>query len=139
MDQHVDSFFSRYDEANRSSDFATLSKLYADRFMFARSNESNVIERENFLRVLPLMKTNLRSMGLLESHVQTVEAHPLDSNYLLAKVGWQMGIRSSSGTKYVDVFATFILARSTEDSLSIVFQLDHQDLSAIIRSLQASE
>lgn len=136
MNQQVESFFSRYDEANNSSNFALFEQLYAVQFMFAGPDGIHVIERDSFVRFIPKMKAHLYSMGLFESQVKTLEAHPLDSKYLLAKVGWRMGIRTSSGSTHADAFATFVLARGPAESLSIIFQLDHQDLSEVIKSQQ---
>ena len=47
-----------------------------------------------------------------------------------------MQIRSSSASKYVDVSATYVLMRGQDDVLSIVFQIDHQDLVTLIRDQQ---
>jgi len=108
--------------------------------MFAGPNGVNVVEREGFLKVIPKMKAHFASMGLFESQVQSVDAHQLDSKYLLAKVGWKMGIRNPSGSSiYVDVFATYVLVREPADTLSIVFQIDHQDLATVIKSQQKVE
>ena len=50
-------------------------------------------------------------MGLVEREVKTVESCPLDSKYLLAKVGWQMVVESLTGNKLIEAFATFVLLR----------------------------
>ncbi|MDQ2840283.1 MAG: hypothetical protein M3Y72_04430 [Acidobacteriota bacterium] len=136
MNQQVNDFFLRYQGLNDSSNFSAFDELYADPFMFGGQTGVQVVEREGFLRSLPKMKAHLKSMGLFESQVQTVESHSLDSNYLIAKVGWRMGIRSLLGSTYVDVSATFVLMRGPADALSIVFQIDHQDLSTVIRNQQ---
>jgi hypothetical protein len=136
MKQQVEAFFSRYDEANRSANFSAFEDLYADRFMFGGPGGVQVVDREGFLRVIPRMKAHLASIGLLDTQVQSVEAHPLDSRYLMAKVGWRIGVRNSSGSMHVDAFATFILSRGPADALSIVFQIDHQDLPAVIKNQQ---
>lgn len=139
MNQQVKDFFARYDKANNSSNFSAFDDLYADRFMFGGPDGVHVFEREGFIKIIPKMKAQFSSMGLFESQAQTVEAHPLDSKYLLAKVRWRMGVRSSSGSKYVDAFATFVLARGPADALSIVFQIDHQNLSTVIKNQQGVE
>jgi hypothetical protein len=36
----------------------------------------------------------------------------------------------------VDVSATYVLMRGQDDALSIVFQIDHQDLAALISDQQ---
>lgn len=78
-------------------------------------------------------------MGLFQTHFQTVEVNPLDPKYLLAKVGWRMTVRNSVSSSHVDAFATYILVRGQGDSFSIIFQIDHQDLAAIIKDRQNSQ
>lgn len=130
----VQDFFSRYDQANNNSNLTAFEKLYADRFMFAGPKGTHVVERDAFLKIIPRMKAQLSAMGLVEREVKTVESYPLDSKYLLAKVGWKMVVESVTGNKQVEAFATFVLHRGEEDALSIVFQLDHQDLSEVLKS-----
>jgi hypothetical protein len=85
------------------------------------------------------MKAHFSSMGLSETQLQTVETSPLDSKYLLAKVVWKMKFRNSSDSKHVDAFATYVLVRGQGDTLSIVFQLDHQDLASVIEEWQNTQ
>jgi hypothetical protein len=132
MNQQVNDFFSRFERASRSSDFSAFEELYAVRFMFGGPEGIQVVEREDFLKMIPRMKAKLSSMGLFDSRVQTVEAYQLDSRYFLAKTSWKMGIRGSSWSIYVDVFATYVLERGIADAMSIIFQIDHQDLATVI-------
>jgi hypothetical protein len=139
MNLQIKEFFSRFEIANNSSNFSAFNELYAERFMFGDPNGVHVVERECFLTVLPTMKAHFSSIGLFDSKVQTLEAHPLNSKYLLAKVGWRMEIRRSSVSTHVDAFATFVLVRGPADGLSIVFQIDHQDLATVIKNQQEAE
>jgi hypothetical protein len=47
-----------------------------------------------------------------------------------------MKFRNSSGSKQVNTFATYILVRGRGDVLSIIFQIDHQDLASVIKEQQ---
>ena len=100
--------------------------------MFGGPNGVQAVKKDDFLKVIPKMKAHFSSMGLSETQLQTVETDPLDSKYLLVKVVWKMKLRNSSDSKHVDAFATYILVRGQGDALSIVFQLDHQDLASVI-------
>jgi hypothetical protein len=133
MDQRVKEFFLEYEKANSSSDVSAIGGLYAATFMFGGTNGVQAVKREDFLKVVPKMKVHFSSMGLSETQLQTVEANPLDSKYLLATVVWRMKLRNSSGRKHVDAFATYVLVRGQGDALSIVFQIDHQDLASLIK------
>jgi len=133
MDQRVTEFFLKYEKANSSSDVCEIGGLYANTFMFGGPNGVQAVKKEDFLKVVPKMKVHFFSMGLSETQLQTVEASPLDSKYLLARVAWRMKVRNSSGSKHVDASATYVLVRGREDTLSIVFQIDHQDLASVIK------
>jgi ketosteroid isomerase-like protein len=136
MSQQVKEFFKAYERTNSSSDTSAIGDLYAATFMFGAANGVQAVTRENFLKVVPRMKAHLSSMGLFETQLRNVEVNPIDSKYLLANVDWRMQIRSSSPSKYVDVSATYVLMRGQDDALSIVFQIDHQDLVTLIRDQQ---
>jgi ketosteroid isomerase-like protein len=139
MDQRVKEFFWLYERANSSSDVSAIGGLYADTFMFGGPNGVQAVKKEDFLKVIPKMKAHFSSMGLSETQLQTVEANPLDSKYVLAKVAWGMNFRNSSGSKHLEAFATYVLVRGQGNSLSIVFQIDHQDLASVIKEQQNTQ
>src|SRR5580692_1581245 len=136
MDLRVNEFFLQYERANSSSDVSAIGGLYADTFMFGGPNGVQAVNKLDFLKVVPKMKAHFSSMGLSETQLQTVEVNPLDSKYLLAKVAWKMKLRNSSGSKHVETFATYVLARGNGDALSIILQIDHQDLASVIKAQQ---
>ena len=134
VNPRVQDFFSRYDQANNTSNLTGFEQLYADRFMFAGPKGAQVVDRDAFLKIIPRRKAQLSAMGLAGREVNTVECYPLDARYLLAKVGWKMVVEGQTGNKVIEAFATFVLIRGEEDALSIIFQLDHQDLSEMLLS-----
>lgn len=136
MDQRVKEFFLQYEKANSSSDVSAIGSLYADTFMFAGPNGVQAVNKADFLKIVPKMKMHFSSMGLSETKLQSVEANPLDSKYLVAKVVWRMKLVNSSGGKDVDASATYVLVRGEGETLSIVFQIDHQDLASVIQGQQ---
>ncbi|ABF39761.1 hypothetical protein Acid345_0756 [Candidatus Koribacter versatilis Ellin345] len=133
MDQQVKEFFLKYEQANAGSDLSGIDGLYADTFMFGGPKGVQAVRKEDFLRVAPKMKERFSSMGLSETQLQAVETKPLDSTYLLATVVWRMKVRGESGSKDIDARATYILVRGHGDVLSIIFQIDHQDLASVIQ------
>jgi ketosteroid isomerase-like protein len=132
MDQRVEEFFAQYERAISSSEISEVSGLYADTFTFGGPNGVQVVKKEDFLKAIPKMKAHYSSMGLSGTQFQTVEANHLDPKYLLAKVVWRMKFQSSSSNNHVDTSATYVLVRSA-DALSIILQIDHQDLASIIK------
>ena len=139
MDQRVREFFLTYEQATSSSDISAISGLYADTFMFGGPNGVHSVKKEDFLKVVPQMKAHFRSMGISETQLQSAEASSLDSKYLLAKVEWRINFQNSSGSKHIDASASYVLARGPEDALSIILQIDHQDLASVIQSQQRGQ
>jgi len=139
MYQRIKDFFLQYETATSSSNVASIADLYADTFMFGGPHGIQTVKKEDFLKVVPKMKSHMSSMGLVKTQFNNVETYPLDSKYLLAKVGWIMTVRNSYGPKRVDALATYVLFRGPDDVLSIVFQIDHQDLASVIKDQQNAE
>jgi hypothetical protein len=132
MDPLVQAFFKSYEVANSSSDLAAIGDLYAETFLFAGPSAVCSVRREDFLKAVPKMKTQITSLGLTESRLSSVEAANLDSRYVLAKVQWTMTLRTAEGLlNQLEAFATYVLQRC-DGKLSIIFQVDHQDLAAVI-------
>jgi ketosteroid isomerase-like protein len=134
MDELVKDFFLRYEKANSSSDMSAIGGLYADTFMFGGPNGVQAVRNEDFVKFVPKMKARFSSMGVSETKLQTVETKILDSKYLLATVDWRIKLQKGSGSKDLDISATYVLVRGEGDALSIVFQIDHQDLPTVINS-----
>ena len=139
MDQRVKEFFTQYEGANSTSNVSGIGALYADTFMFGGPNGVQAVNKEDFLKVVPKRKAYFSSMGLSGTQLESIEANSLDSKYLLAKVAWKMKLQDSSGSRTLDTFATYLLVRGNGDALSIVFQIDHQDLASVVKELQSSQ
>ena len=139
MDQRIKDFFLRYETANSSSNMSAAGELYAETFMLGGPHGVQAVKKEGFLKVLPKMKSHMSSMGLVKTELASVETHVLDSKYLLAKVGWVMTVWTSSGPRRIDAFATYVLLLGPDDVLSIVFQIDHQDLASLIKDQQNAQ
>jgi hypothetical protein len=139
MDQRVREFFLMYEKANSSFDVSAIGRLYADTFMFGGPHGVKAVKNEDFQKALPRMKAYISSLGLCGTKLQSMEATPLDSKYLLARVVWRMTLRNASNNQYVDASATYVLERGLTDELSIVVQLDHQDLATVIGQQRSSQ
>ena len=133
MDQVIPGFFETYEKANRTSDLAAIADLYAETFLFAGPDAVRSVRKEDLLMMIPQMKDRFASLGLTNTRLSSVDATHLDSRYTIAKVEWAMTVQTSAGTsKTFDAYATYVLRRGDQGRLSIVFQLDHQDLAAIV-------
>ena len=136
MDQQIREFFLTYEKANSSSDLSAIGGLYADTFMFGGPRGVQVVKKEDFLKVIPKMKAHFSTMGVVDTQLQTAETRRLDSKYLLTTVIWRIKFRNSFESSYVDASASYVLARGQENTLSIVLQIDHQDLSSVLEGQQ---
>jgi hypothetical protein len=133
MDELVKAFFATYEKANSTSDFAAIGDLYAETFLFAGRDAAQSVRKVDFLKVIPRMKDHFASLGLTGPRLLSVETTHLGSRYALANVGWAMTLHNANGAvKKIDAFATYVLQRGDQDKLSILFQLDHQDLAAVV-------
>lgn len=133
MNQAVKQFFDEYERANATSDVAAIASLYPDTFMFAGVNGVKAVKKEDFLNLIPRMKAHFVSIGLTKTELHTVEAITINAKYLIAKTGWKMTVVDSKGnTKQVNTFATYVLERKADNALSIVLQIDHEDLATVI-------
>jgi len=140
MDELVKAFFETYEKANSTSDFAAIAALYAETFLFAGRDAAQSVRKADFLKVIPRMKDHFASLGLTGSRFASVETTPLGSGYALAKVGWAMTLRTANGVvKNFGTFATYVLQRGDHDKLSILFQLDHQDLAAVVNQARGGD
>lgn len=139
MDQLIKQFFQRFERANASSDLETLGSLYADTFVFGGVNGVKVLKKEDFLKVVPRMKAHYTSMGLSETQLKSVEDIAINAKYVLAKAGWRMKIRDlKNSCKGIDAFATYLLEWRDDNTLSIIVQIDHQDLATVIKNQQTT-
>lgn len=133
----VEEFFRRFEQANHDFDVPLIVKLYADAFLFGNQQGVQVVKKEDFVKVLPRRKDFMKAAGLLSSRVDSLEASPLDSKYVLVKTVWNMRFRTNQGDEIVRQTSATYLLSTTADSFEIVFQLDHQDLMKIVQEIRA--
>jgi len=133
MDELVKAFFETYEKANSTSDFAAIADLHAETFLFAAQDSAQAVRKADFLKVIPRTKEHFASLGLTGTRFSSVETTHLGHRYALAKVKWAMTLRTAKGgVKDFDAFATYVLQRGDHDNLSILLQLDHQDLAGVV-------
>jgi ketosteroid isomerase-like protein len=135
MDLELNTFFERYERANSESDISGIADLYADVFLFGGPQGVQSVKKEDFLKLIPRRKEHFKSLGLLDSKVTALEELNLDAKYVLAKTVWRMTFqKATGGTTDTESAATYILERK-DNTLQIVFQIDHQDLRTRVKEL----
>ena len=137
MDANVKEFFDGYEKANAEFEIPNIAALYADVFMFGGPQGVQCVKKEDFVRVLPKRKEFFRSVGLVSSKIESLEASNLDSKYVLVRTVWNMSFRGTNADEVTrKTSATYVLSNIGK-SFEIVLQLDHQDLMKIVQDLRA--
>jgi ketosteroid isomerase-like protein len=135
MNQDTEAFFKQYEQAISQSDVPRIAAQYADVFMFGGPQGVQAIKKDDFLKVAPKRKEYFASIGLVDSKVVSIDETNMDLKHLLVKTTWSMTFEKPTGRKEeIETFATYILERQG-DRLVIVFQIDHQDLTAKVKEL----
>jgi hypothetical protein len=125
----IKEFFDGYERANTEFEVQRIAALYADVFMFGNPEGVQSVKKEDFVRVLPRRKEFFRSVGLVSSKIDSLEASKLDSKYVLVKVVWQMRFERGTREPLDSQNCTTYILSAVGDSFQIVFQLDHHDLT----------
>src|SRR5262245_45531564 len=126
-------FFDDYAKATALPDLTFFASAYADTFMFASPSGTQTVRLDDFLRVVPKRREFFTAAGLKSSVVESLEETVLDDHYVLVEARWSMMfVKPSERPLMIDSAATYVLRRE-QRSMWIVFQLDHQDLTARIR------
>jgi ketosteroid isomerase-like protein len=135
MNAEVKRLFEDYAQANTDFQVAKIASLYADVFMFGGPQGARAVKKDDFVKMLPRRKEFFKSVGLTSSTLAGVEVSELDSKYTLVTAAWKMRIeRSGKEPAEIEVSSTYLLYKS-DNSLEIVFQIDHQDLATRIAGL----
>jgi len=124
----VQNFFDGFEESSNTLNLELLGSQYGDSFMFAGRAGAISIKKDDFLKVLPKRYGFFKTIGLVSSKITAIEETQLDKNYFLVRVNWEMRFEKDGDQPLREMTsATYVLIQK-EDSLQIVFQLDHQDL-----------
>jgi hypothetical protein len=135
MNANVREFVDGYGKANAEFDVPKIAAFYADVFMFGEPQGVQCVKKEHFVRVLPKRKEFFRSVGLVSSKIESLDASNLDSKYVLVKAVWKMRFESRTGFPIDSENSTTYILAGTDDSFQIVVQLDHQDLMKNVQEL----
>jgi ketosteroid isomerase-like protein len=126
-------FFVQYERANAQSDIPAITALYADVFLFGGPAGVRSVNKDDFAKAIPKRKQYFASLGLVETRVAGVEETALDAKYVMARTSWTM-VFGTGERKELQAAATYILER-TGETLAIILQIDHQDLTAKLKEL----
>ena len=128
-------FFDAYARATGSLDLSFLGTAYGETFMFAGPGGVQVVKRDDFLKVVPKRGAFFRAAGLIASEVGRLEEMRLDVKHTMVQAQWNLRFEEGAWAPIIDEIAATYILRRQENSLQIVFQLDHQDLTKRMEEL----
>ena len=133
LSDHVQKFFEDYERSLAQPGVDGAAASYADSFLFAGPQGATAVPKAGFLKVLPKRSEFFKAAGLVSSKIQSLEETRLDYSYLLVRAVWVMTFEKDPGHPTVIEAATTYILYHRENSVQIVFQLDHQDLAKMVQ------
>jgi hypothetical protein len=132
----VRAFFDAYALATASLAPQFLEAAYAESFMFVGPAGAMAVRRDDFLKIVPRRKAFFTAAGLAATEIAGLDETVLDAGHLLVKAHWTFRFEKEAGQPILEPgAATYVLRRQEDGRLSIVFQLDHQDLTKRVQEL----
>ncbi len=128
----VESFFRAYEEASNAADAARIALLFAEVFLLAGPNGSQVVRKADFLAALPKRHAHFKTLGLAGTALSSLEHAPMDEHYVTAQAGWSMHFVKDGEPVEVEVSSSFLLYRRGE-TYEIVLYLPHGDVQERLR------
>jgi ketosteroid isomerase-like protein len=122
-------FFEDYERATNARDIDALASHYAETFMFGGPGGTQSVQREDFVRVLPMRQQFFEKVGLKRTTLVALEAKPLAPGYVFAEATWRMRYEKDGTPPIEDDNGASYILFDHDGALRIVFQLDHQDLT----------
>lgn len=128
----VRDFFARFEQAGNRLDLDEISGQFADTFMSADPGGVTAVPKAAFLAALPARDKLFASVGATGMRLTAITETPLDDHYVLVDTEWE----TEPATKPLSLSSAFVLRRTEEGGLQVVFYLNHQDVAQVIRAAQ---
>jgi hypothetical protein len=131
----VEDFFARFQQAGNELDLDEISGQFADPFMSADPGGVKTVPKAAFLAALPAREKLFASAGAKGMRLTGITETPLDDHYILVDTRWETE-PATSETEPLFLSSAFILRRTGDHRLQVVFYLNHQDIMEVIRAAQ---
>jgi hypothetical protein len=129
----VQAFFETFDRAGSALDTPTLASCFNDVFLNLDPASATPVSREALLNALPMREKLFGSLGVDALELDTVTDTPLDAIHVLVRTTWSVRFTPGVTAAPLTLSSTFLL-RHADDGWRIVVYLNHQDVTAAIRS-----
>jgi hypothetical protein len=108
---------------------------FADPFMSADPGGVTMVPKAAFLAALPAREKLFASVGATGMRLTGITETPLDDHYILVDTRWETE-PATGDTEPLSLSSAYILRRTEDHRLQVVFYLNHQDLAEVIRTAQ---
>ncbi|WP_353073055.1 hypothetical protein [Tunturiibacter gelidiferens] len=133
IDKEVEDFLKRFQINANVGSAEEIVEQFADVFMSADPSGARAVPSSKLLMAIPLRRKLFEGVGGGATALASVEQTRLDDRYVLLKTEWLMKLDRGSGPgDGLTLRSTFVLYRS-DDGLKIVFYLNHEDLTSLLR------
>lgn len=129
----VQAFFAEFERAGNTLDAEATSRQFADTFMSADPAQAIPVPKAAFLAALPNREKMFASIGVTGMRLSAISQTSLDDNYVLVDTEWTCTMTSREAEP-LTLASAFILHRGENGTFQIVFYLNHQDITTIIRN-----
>jgi hypothetical protein len=129
----IQAFFATFGQAGDTLDIQILTTCFNDVFLNLDPASATSVSREALLSALPMRENYFGSLGVDGMDLATVAETPLDAIHTLARTTWSVRFSPGVTARPLTVSSTFLL-RHSDDGWRIVAYLNHQDVTAAIRS-----
>ena len=129
----IEQFFRTFESDASFHDTAAQISHFADTFMAASPQGTQVVSVRDFALVLPKKKALFDKLGGRSTVLASLRQTSLDARYVMAATQWRMTFaRDHSAAQDVMADSVYIVDTGT-DPFQIVFYLASQDLMQILR------
>ncbi len=133
MTPDVRDFFTAFEAAGSTGAPAAVGPLFAPVFLNADPSGTMPVPREALLAALGQRAGMFAAAGLGPARLTGSEQTDLDDWYVLVKTTWLMDPLEVGSGAAIELRSTFILRRQ-DGGLTVVFYLNHQDITAVLRA-----
>lgn len=129
-------WFLDYEKAVNSFDAERVSSQYTDCYIEAGPKGTNCIKNDDDYRAaISKRKQVFKSLGFQFAKILSVDITPVDENYAMAKVDWQMQFKKDREEIVNAEFAITYIVYTRNDDPKVVFYISHEDEEEMMRDL----
>jgi hypothetical protein len=129
----LERFFRAFETNASSNDIPTQVAQFADVFMAASPQGTQVVRLSDFAVALPRRKQLFDRLGCRSTALVSLEERPLDARYVMASTRWRMTFARNEETAEDVLVDSIYIVDTGGEAFKIVFYLANQDLMQILK------